>query len=156
MRSLLHSPCKYAIIKEVFRFIISRTPLLSITNTSCIKEHFTRVFGGRRECKLTEKGSFYVSTAPPIKKTPLVGVFFIAKNMSRLKSPQAARKADWREARAACPERSEEVQISPEKKTRLANLRRRHSSEKSKRISTSMLPLDLGSIQQSTTILQSI
>ena len=35
------------------------------------KSHFMRMFGGKCKLKPTEKGSFYVSHSPPIKKTPL-------------------------------------------------------------------------------------
>lgn len=56
-------------------------------------------------------GSFYVPHPPPIEKTPLVGVFSIGGN-GELLEVSASRKSGRleRSLRAACPERSEEVQ----------------------------------------------
>ena len=60
---------------------------------------------------MIQKGSFYVSLPPPIKKTPLVGVFFIGGAGEPLEI-SASRKRNRLKISpgAACPERSEEVQ----------------------------------------------
>ena len=57
------------------------------------------------------KSSFYVPHPPPIKKTPLVGVFFIGANGEPLEI-SASRKGGTGDVYpgVACPERSEDVQ----------------------------------------------
>ena len=52
-----------------------------------------------------------IPPSPPIKKTPLVGVFFIGVDGELLEVSASRKKGRLeRSLRAACPERSEEVQ----------------------------------------------
>ena len=52
-----------------------------------------------------------IPPSPPIEKTPLVGVFFIGAEGEPLEVSASRKKGRLeRSLRAACPERSEEVQ----------------------------------------------